>query len=367
MRHITVYREAGRFAGWPANYGIWSWGDEIVVGFTLGHQNPHGGFHARDKTRPFVAMQARSLDGGKSWQIEGTPWPTPGNRGVLSADEHVVPELSAAQAIAAGLPNAPAPCPGDVDFTHPDFALMAARTGLGTGTVAWFYLSTDRCRTWRGPYSLPMLGQAGVEARTDYLVASPQELMLFLTAARMDGGEGAGVFVAKTADGGRTFELVSWVARQADGYVIMPSSVRLSAARILSAVRCREGGPGLEQGRCWIDLHVSEDNGVSFHYLATPVPDTGHGGNPPMLLQLADGRLCLTYGYRAVPYGIRAVLSQDGGATWGPEVILRDDAGNHDLGYPRSVQRKDGVVVTVYYTNDCADGDRYLAATLWRP
>ena len=33
MHHVTVYREAGRYARWPANNGVWIWGDEIVVGF----------------------------------------------------------------------------------------------------------------------------------------------------------------------------------------------------------------------------------------------------------------------------------------------------------------------------------------------
>ena len=64
MEQVTVYREEGRYAGWPANYGIWSWGDEIVLGFTLGFIDPEGGFHARDRSRPFVGMQARSTDGG---------------------------------------------------------------------------------------------------------------------------------------------------------------------------------------------------------------------------------------------------------------------------------------------------------------
>lgn len=184
MHNTTVYREANRFAGWPANYGMWSWGDEIVVGFALGHIHVDGGFHARDKARPFTAVQARSLDGGETWAVEGTPWPTPGNRGVLSADEHVERVLSAAQAIELGLDNQPGPCPGVVDFTHPDFALMCARTGLGAGTVGWFYTSTDCCRTWQGPYSLPLFGQAGIEARTDYFVSGPKELTLLLTAPR---------------------------------------------------------------------------------------------------------------------------------------------------------------------------------------
>ena len=32
VKHVEVYNEPGRFAGWPANNGIWSWDDEIVVG-----------------------------------------------------------------------------------------------------------------------------------------------------------------------------------------------------------------------------------------------------------------------------------------------------------------------------------------------
>ena len=28
----VVYKQTGHFAGWPANYGIWSWGNEILVG-----------------------------------------------------------------------------------------------------------------------------------------------------------------------------------------------------------------------------------------------------------------------------------------------------------------------------------------------
>ena len=365
MHNVTIYQEEGRFAGWPANYGIWSWGDEIVVGFTLGHQNPEGGFHARDKSKPFVATQARSLDGGESWQLEGTPWPTPGNRGVLSADEHVVVDLSAAQAIEMGLENLPGSCPGDVDFTHPDFAMMSARTGLGTGTIGWFYFSIDRCRSWQGPYSLPMFGEAGIEARTDYLVSGPKEMTIFLSAAGIAGKEGAGIFAARTSDGGQSFERISWVTQLEKGYVIMPSSIRLSPSRILTSVRCRSEGTDLEPSRCWIDLYVSDDNGATFSFLSTPTANTGRGGNPPALIQLGDGRICLTYGYRDDPCGMRAVVSDDGGASWGAEIVLRDDAGNHDLGYPRTVQRSDGSIVSIYYYNDLAEGDRYLAATIW--
>ena len=39
------------------------------------------------------------------------------------------------------------------------------------------------------------------------------------------------------------------------------------------------------------------------------------------MIKLRDGRLCLTYGYRPLPFGIRA-LSEDGSQTWG-KVIHR--------------------------------------------
>lgn len=366
MQHATVYRERGRYAGWPANYGIWSWGDEIVVGFTVGYPKEDGVFHARDKDRPFTTMQARSLDGGLTWQAQETPCRTPGNRGI-SADEHMRPDLGVNYALEAGMGNAPGDCPGGINFAHPDFAVMCARTGLGAGTVSWFYVSYDRCKTWEGPYRLPLFGQPGVEARTDYLVSGPNECTLFLTASRASGGEGGGVFCARTTDGGNTLEFVSWVATSDEGFVIMPSSVQLSDSRILVALRCRGRGEDAEMARNWIDLYASKDDGQTWRYLDRPVSKTGMGGNPPAMITLQDGRLCLTYGYRADPYGIRAKLSSNDGSTWADEIVLRDDGGSHDLGYPRTVQRPDGTIVTVYYFNDRPGGEGYIATTLWKP
>ena len=357
MDHVSVFREAGRYGGWPANYGIWSWGDEIAVGFTVGYHKSDAGFHARDRERPFVGMQARSRDGGETWDVADTPCRTPGNRG-LSADEHVVSQLGIAGAPEEG--SAPTDCPGEVDFEHPDFALMCARTGIAAGATSWFYTSTDRCTSWAGPYSLPTFGTPGLAARTDYLVSGPRDCTLFLTAAKSDGEEGR-VFCARTRDGGGHFDFLSWIGPEPEGFAIMPASVRLPGGRILVATRCRGND------RNWIDLYASDDAGMTWAYVNRPAPNTGQGGNPPAMIRLADGRLCLTYGYRDAPFGIRATVSEDEGASWGPETVLREDGGNHDLGYPRTVQREDGKVVTAYYYNDEPDGERYIGATIWEP
>ena len=365
MHNITIYREVGRYGGWPANYGIWSWGNEIVVGFVAGYHKMVMNAHASDKSKPFTTMQARSLDGGLSWDVQPMPVLSPGNR-ALSADEHADPELKLRTALEMGEINIPQPCPGGIQFNHPDFAMMCARTGLGAGTTSWFYTSTDRCRSWAGPYALPMFRQVGIEARTDAHVIDENTCLLFLTASKASGAEGKGVFCARTTDGGKTFHFLSWVTQVEEGFAIMPSSVRLSDGKWRSAVRRHGSGVDGAQ-RNWIDLLVSEDGAMSWRYLSQPEVDTGHGGNPPALMRLQDGRLCLTYGYRNPPYGIRARLSENDGMSWSSPIILREDGGSPDLGYPRSVQRPDGKMVAVYYFNDEPGGAAYIAGTIWQP
>lgn len=361
MKQLNIYREEGRYAGWPANYGIWSWGDEIVVGFTLGYTLPGATFHIRDMTKPFVSMQARSLDGGETWDVHETPCRTPGNRG-LSADEHMNDGMGAGDAL--NEVNAPTDCPGGIDFTHPDFALMCAKTGLKKGVSSFFYTSTDRCRSWDGPYKLPMYGQTGIAARTDYQIRDADTCTLFLTANKQNGHEGR-VFCARTENGGKSFDFLSFVGPEPEGFDIMPASVRLSEERSLVAIRSRGPGDTPSTHKNWIDLYQSDDDGATWRYFNQPVADTGRGGNPPTLTKLQDGRLCITYGFRDAPYEMRARLSEDNGATWSDDILISSQAGNHDIGYPRTVQRADGKIVTIYYFNDTPMGERYLAATIW--
>lgn len=342
MRQVTVFRRAGGFAGWPANGGLWSWGDEIVVGFKLRVLKPGTEFHAIDRNSPATRAQARSLDGGETWQLEEPAFREPA-------------------------PASPASVPREaVGFDRPDFAIMLNHSGLRAGATSWFDVSYDRCRSWSGPFAFPGLGLPGVAARTDYLPSRGGRFLFFLTAAKSNGEEGR-AFCARTDDSARTFEFLSWIGPEPEGFSIMPASVRLPDSRILVALRCREGRHDFQAARHWIDLYWSQDEGSTWTFLNSPVGDTGKGGNPPTLTLLHDGRLCLTYGYRAPPFGMRARLSSDSGATWSGEITLREGAGNHDLGYPRTLQRPDGTIVTMYYFNDHADGERYIAATLWRP
>jgi hypothetical protein len=65
--------------------------------------------------------------------------------------------------------------------------------------------------------------------------------------------------------------------------------------------------------------------------------------------------------------GIRAKVSRDQGRTWGDEIVLRKDARTWDIGYPRTVVRKDGKLVTIYYYTTDARPEQHIAATIWSP
>ena len=65
MQHVKVYAKVGRFGGWPANHGIWSWGNEILVGFGAGYYKNLGPTrHHIDRQASEEHLLARSLDGG---------------------------------------------------------------------------------------------------------------------------------------------------------------------------------------------------------------------------------------------------------------------------------------------------------------
>jgi hypothetical protein len=354
VEHVTVYHEKGRFGGWPANHGIWSWGDEVLVGFSAGfHKDLGPALHNIDRSRPEEHLLARSIDGGRTWSVEN-----PARRGVL---------VGTAGMRHGTLPReytepSPSACPGDIEFTHPDFAMTARMAGVHTG-VSRLYYSYNRGHDWKGPFQLPLFGQLGIAARTDYIVTGPRACLLFLTASKSNNREGRPICV-RTSDGGKTWQLVGHVGPEPTGYAIMPSTVRLSAGELLTTIRRKEEGA---KGRSWIEAWKSADDGATWSLVNELVSDTGEG-NPPHLIKLRDGRLCLTYGNRAKPFGICARMSGDAGATWSQPIYLRADGGGRDIGYPRSVQRLDGKVVTVYYFWDEKTGpERYIAASIWDP
>ncbi len=105
----------------------------------------------------------------------------------------------------------------------------------------------------------------------------------------------------------------------------------------------------------------STDGGKTFRKWET----MGFQGHPLNALRLPDDRVLLTYGYRHKPSGIRArVLNAEcTDFATAPEIILREDGGNSDLGYTWPVMLDKHRVLVVYYFNK-DNGTRYIAGTI---
>lgn len=355
--HAIVYRRPGTFAGWPANYGLWAWEDEIVCVFATGRLGKESkNLHLEDQHHAFTPAQARSLDGGLTWRTEPFRGHVPGARS-LSADEHVTRDLEAGPNVdpARDLKTLRTP----IDFSDSWQIVMAARTGISGRPMSWFYVSDNRARSWNGPFRFEGLqSQAEVLcARTDVIALARHDALFMLTAPKSDGKEGR-VFCARTRDGGLTFASQGSVWDGHTGYAIMPASARLSDGTIYTVVRRSTYNENS------LEAYRSTDLGRNWSYVGTPVSNTGFMGNPPALVAMPEGTLVLLYGFRDAPFGLRGVVSRDSGQTWSEPLVLRDDGGDADLGYPRAVARQDGKIVVVYYFNDRNGPERFIAASI---
>ena len=337
-RHVFVYKASGRFAGWPANGGIWQWDNEILIAFHEGAYEYNDDGHSIDRDQPQRNLLARSLDGGETWKIEA-----PEN---LDDDEDKIQ-----------------PRPDQIDFAHPDFAMRC------DGDL--FHTSYDRGKTWYGPYPLLEIGR-DLTARTDYIINDSNDCLFFMSAkeGQVQAGLQDRAFCAQTTDRGKTIHFLSWMTEDVSVRSVMPSTSRISENHLVSAMRRRkdirrEDRPEISQN--WMDIYESPDNGETWHFLSK-IADTdrgGRNGNPPSMVRLKDGRLCVTYGYRSFPFGIRAKLSVDNGKTWSDEIHLRDDGRSWDIEYTRTIERLDGKLVTIYYYTTAENPEQHIAATIW--
>jgi len=74
--------------------------------------------------------------------------------------------------------------------------------------------------------------------------------------------------------------------------------------------------------------------------------------SPGSIVALPNGNVLVVYGYRAYPFGVRAIVSRDGGDTFdtGTEYVLSDTAYSFDCGYPSAICGEDGRAVVACYS-----------------
>jgi len=378
---VIVYHQEGRFAGWPANNGAWSFEkDEFLVSFT---EAPYVLKKGHNLEKPYKSWLARSKDGGETWEARD-----PVN---YVGDFGKIPELKTLTE--------------PINFQHKKFAMRVVGTAYhgAEDPRGHFFFSYDAGQSWNGPFGFGDLqnheelkkywDEVELTPRTDYLVTKPEECIVFMSA-RPKGKSGKDrLFCVRTTDGGQSFEFLSWIVRpfneeELDQAVkvplyedqdtnpwstqcraVMPQSFILENGDILTVMRRKYKKKGVKT-KNWVDAYMSSDGGQSWEF-QSKVGDSGDGnGNPPSLAQTGDGRLCAVFGERKNGT-IRTAFSSDNGKSWGEAQILYDNFWNedmeyNDLGYPRVLRRSDGKMLAIfYYSTPEAQGQ--IHATIWEP
>ena len=353
IKNYIVADEPGKFFGWPANNGIWIWGNEILVGMTKTDYEETSS-HNIVKDAPLLSILAKSNDGGKTWNMFDPENYVGDGRAKIELTE-------------------------PINFMHEGFALrVSGDTYHGNiDQQGRFFYSYDKGATWNGPFNLGNVADLTrfqgyiLTPRTDYLVLSEKECLIFITSRVDATGLTDKISLIKTSDGGLTFELLSpWVVPCSDPHrAAMPNTVRVDESKYVMAIR-RRIVP--DRNTCWIDCYSSEDSGKSWQF-TSKIGDTGaHNGNPPALIKLKDGRLCAAYGNRTKEK-IIGRYSNDNGKTWSDEFVIRDgfftkeNGDLKDLGYCRLAQNADGDIVAIYYWASEKNRQQHIAASIWTP
>jgi hypothetical protein len=152
----------------------------------------------------------------------------------------------------------------------------------------------------------------------------------------------------RSDDDGRTWKRTSIIGKTSNETTIL----HLGGKRWVAAAR-----------ETAMDLYFSEDDGASW---GEPSRVTAKNEINGHLLRLKDGRLLLSHGSRVKDQtGVLAKLSSDEGKTWGKPMRIANTLVS-DCGYPSSVQRADGKIVTAWYSKASVNHERYhMGVAIW--
>lgn len=374
MEHVVLHRDDTQYYLGPSL--AWGANGELLLAIREAHARPGAVSHV-DLTSRGVLF--RSTDGGRTF----------GDKRVIDDRTHrfsgtqdtTVTALRDGSLLASFYTWGIALAPGSVDLAKLPPGDPAVRTEVRSTSVfqgLWTVLSTDGGRTWTPRRPVQVAGLPPLAARAPAVELPDGSLLLIVNDYHRPDGKTrvwARIFCLRSTDRGATWTLHG---RVGDGaaerlHFLEPGWVRLRSGRLLAMLRTRgEGAANVREAppAGFLFQSVSDDEGRTW----TKPQATPLWGFPAHLLELRDGRVLCAYGYRQKPYGVRATLSTDGGRTWDAarEIVVRDDGGSSDLGYPVSVELPDGRVLIAYYFNqekpgDPASGARYIAGTFLRP
>jgi hypothetical protein len=376
VAHVKLHGSKSTYCGHPRQGGIFYFGGgEIAVlhnhapcaySQRTDVQHDYGGYHSRS-----VLLLQRSLDDGSTW---------PADQELVVANE-AAPLAARQQLLLSSLMEPRAA----IDLSKPGAIVVFPRTFLGPvkhevpQMVSYALRSPDKGKSWeKVPFVLvPPPGGYSASPDNTPIVRLPDGTFVF--PMRTFGGRKGVDLYASTDRGG------SWQYRrhicEPHHYpaLVLLKSGRLQCYNYPIAMCYSDDG-----GMTWSRRKLIEPRDPSAWAPHDPFYREELTHRSPTPLVLRDGRILLFFARRvSAQRGIGVMVSEDGGATWSPDLILRDGAsayqttkvGNRatdysDIGYPVATQLDDGRIFVAYYfmvaDGNNFGGSRFIAGTFFR-
>jgi len=158
----------------------------------------------------------------------------------------------------------------------------------------------------------------------------------------------AGICVAKMTPGSKG-EIIGKIDVIPEGASWEPHVVELPDGKLICHIRvqCYRSGEEI-----LFTTYQSESHDGGYTWSKPHKILSDHGGAPAHLMYHSSGAVISVYGYRQAPYAIKAMISYDGGETWDIDNVLYEQPHSADIGYPASVELKDGSLMTVFYAKE---------------
>ncbi|MDR1400028.1 MAG: glycoside hydrolase [Treponema sp.] len=214
-------------------------------------------------------------------------------------------------------------------------------------------VSDDKGKTWRHLPVIQLEGYVPGSAVRGNIVELPDGRLLLPFYGVKEIGWLASCGLVESRDHGESWRFLSETAFDREKNFLEPALFRTQSSRLISLFRTQSDflKSGVDFESTYLNLHisVSTDNGNTFSP-AHEIPGV-FGSNPFHALQLRNGKVFVSYGYRRVPFGIRARVcdAELSDLATAPEFVVVADAPSGDLGYTHAVQLKDDRVLLTYY------------------
>jgi len=353
LSDIIIYQDAKFYSAFPSI--VRRPDGELLVAFRRAPERRALGEPATSHTDPnSYLVLVRSRDNGKSWSSEPElifAHPFGGSQDPCMVQLRDGQILCSSYAWARLQPEATATLKQPV-----------ARAGEFTFLGGYLLRSVDGAKSWQGPIiPPPCQGEANFDIFGAPLPASNRGAMCegkdgrlyWVVASGSTNAPGrSAIHLLSSSDKGNTWRYSCPVAQDVKVEFNETSLYETPKRDLVAFVRTE----GFNDHTI---LARSSDYGRSFQW-----QDAGFQGHPHHAIQLPDKRVLLVYGYRHAPYGVRARVldSECSNPASAEEIILRDDGGNGDLGYPWATMVSKNRALVVYYFNR-GDGPRHIAGT----